>query len=157
MELLQFEVRILKSMERRLSGFGLSCLPVNEQELGQTAQQVTQRQSYPSWSLQCFVECPRAPFKWPGLRKGYPLGSPPPLFANAEMLPHKIATCRTQRKASSPLGKRLSKDGLGNPGSPWGLRGQNYFHKNTETLVDLFTLVLSQVHSRVFQKIHDLG
>lgn len=69
-----------KQGKATLSGSGWSRLPVNEQELGQTAQQVTQHQSYPSWSLRCFEECPRAPLKWQGLRKDYPLGSPPPFL-----------------------------------------------------------------------------
>lgn len=47
-----------------VSSSGLSCLPVNEQELGQTAPQVIQRQSYSSSSLWCSVECSHALFKW---------------------------------------------------------------------------------------------
>lgn len=40
---------------------------------------------------------------------------------------------------------------------PGGLRGQNYFHKLTKTLFVLFTLILSQVYGRDFQKIRDMG
>lgn len=38
-----------------------------------------------------------------------------------------------------------------------GLRGQNYFHKLTKTLFDLFSLILSQVYGRDFQKTCDMG
>lgn len=65
-----------------------------------------------------------------------------------------------QVSGSSHRGKWFSKDGLGNPGSPWfppgDLRGQNYFHKITKTF-DLFTLILSQVYGSDFQKTHDMG
>lgn len=45
------KVHILESMEMRLPCAGLSCLPVSEEELGKSAQQDIQRQSYSSLSL----------------------------------------------------------------------------------------------------------
>lgn len=58
---------------------------------------------------------------------------------------------------SSHSGKQFSQGAVGNPGNPWGLRDQNCFYENTKTLLDLFTLLLSQVYGRDVQKVPDIG
>lgn len=54
----------------------------------------------------------------------------------------------------------LSTGGPGNPGGHWdpfsGTWSQSYFDGTTKSLLSLFTLILSWVYSRVFQRLHGL-
>ena len=53
-------------------------------------------------------------------------------------------------KESCALRQQLSETLSGNP------KGQNYFHNNTTTSCAFFTLILSWVHSGVFQRLDEM-
>lgn len=94
---------------------GLPCLPVNEQELGQTAQQVIQCQAYASLSLWCCVECSHALFKWQELLAHYTH------FLLMQKYHIRWPHAKHREKlfsGNSHLGKQFSEDALGSPGSP---------------------------------------